>query len=103
MTDSSLEGGAKWYEVLNATHEGCVVPLNVILFRAREGSALYDSVSSTKMIGAINATRNMYVTPGKGGAARLAVSNWMTGLRVNETTGKGDYDIVIETLQNVMQ
>lgn len=103
MTDSSPEGGAKWYEVLNATYEGSVVPLNVILFRAREGSALYDSVSSAKMISAINVTRNMYVTPGKGGAARIAVSNWMTELRTNEVTGKGDYEIVIETLRSVMQ
>jgi len=113
-------GGAHWYEVLNANFpvpEGSrytstrdrtrhaplyVVPLNIVLFRAREGSALYEPNSSSKLIKAINDTRNIYVSPGKGGAARLAVSNWLTGLR-NDEDGRGDFDIVIDALRRIMQ
>lgn len=104
---SSTTGGARWYEVLNASFsEGQagaqVVPLNIVLFRARESSVLYQPDSSSKLIQAINDTRNLYVSPGKDGAARLAVSNWLTGLRRNEE-GKNDLEIVVSTLKKVMQ
>lgn len=122
MTDTSDTGGGRWYEVMNATEldvsDGqLVVPLNVVLFRARARSnppvtadadpipadfdpSLPDGLSSTRLVQAINATRAMYVSPAKN-AVRLAVSNWMTGLRKNDE-GKGDYEIVTETLKHVM-
>ena len=117
---STSGGGAPWYEVLNASFpvpEGnqdtstqdrtrhallYVVPLNIVLFRAREGSALYEPNSSSKLIKAINDTRNIYVSPGKGGTARLAFSNWLTGLR-KDKEGSGDFEIVIDTLRRIMQ
>ncbi|KAF8319744.1 PLP-dependent transferase [Clavulina sp. PMI_390] len=123
MTPKSAGGGAEWYEVLNASYDQRdetsamaatavavgdsnitnVVPLNVILFRPRSGSPLYHPTQgSMSLIQAVNQTRKMYITPGVGGAARLAVSNWMTGLRTNEE-GKSDFDIVTDTLREVMQ
>jgi len=120
ISTSGDGGGAQWYEVLNAsfsvpegsqhtsTQDGTrralryVVPLNIVLFRARKGSALYEPNSSSKLIKAINGTRKIYVSPGKGGAARLAVSNWLTGLRKDEE-GRGDFEIVIDTLRRIMQ
>lgn len=119
MQSTEQNGGAQWYEVLNATYnpldgdgssatkahqEGMpdlVVPLNIILFRAREGSKLYHSKGSSLLIKAINDTRKMYVSPGKDGAVRLAVSNWMTGLRT-DGEGRSDFDIVVDTLRGVM-
>jgi glutamate/tyrosine decarboxylase-like PLP-dependent enzyme len=98
--------GAKWYEVLNA--ETGVVPgkvdLNVVLFRAREGcgvKAFEGAGGGAALMNAINETRLMYVSPGTGGAVRLAVSNWMTGLG-GEAKGKGDFEIVTEVLEGVM-
>lgn len=107
MSSTEEGGGVQWYEVLNASFcEGQtnvhVVPLNVVLFRAREGSALYEPSSSLKLIKTINDTRNLYISPGKGGAARLAVSNWLTGLRTDEE-GRSDFEIVVDTLRKVMQ
>lgn len=105
--------GKEWYEVLNATydmdhsgHRAAVVPLNIVLFRARGPTpALFgpnevDGLGSIRLVQAVNATRKMYVSPGKGGV-RLAVSNWMTGLRTNDE-GNGDLNIVKETLRGVM-
>jgi hypothetical protein len=107
MSSAEESGGARWYEVLNASffegQDGAqVVPLNVVLFRAREGSVLYEPGSSSNLIKAINDTRNLYISPGKGGAARLAVSNWLTGLRRDEE-GRSDLEIVLGTLRKVMQ
>ncbi|KAG9118317.1 hypothetical protein FRC07_007227 [Ceratobasidium sp. 392] len=96
--------GSKWYEVLNAT-TGAVsgkVDLNVVLFRARKGCGVPEFEGATggaKLIKAVNETRKMYVSPGVGGAVRLAVSNWMTGL---SDEGEGDYKIVLEVLEGVM-
>lgn len=114
-------GGSAWYELLNATYNTednfkdeadhaesnnndgkMVVPLNIVLFRAREGSKLYHPSGSSLLVKAINDTRKMYVSPGKDGTARIAVSNWMTGLRT-DTDGRGDYNIVLHTLRSVMQ
>lgn len=111
MLSEGEGGGAQWYEVLNATYKPeqdialdseKVVPLNIVLFRAREGSRLHHPKGSSLLIKAINATRKMYVSPGRDGAARLAVSNWMTGLRTDED-GKNDFEIVVNTLRSVMQ
>ena len=104
--------GSTWYEVLNASYNpksplpqssapspkstGLVVPLNIVLFRAH-GST---QAGLPQLIQAINSTRRMYVSPGAGGI-RLAVSNWMTGLRQDDE-GKGDLEIVTETLKSVM-
>ncbi|KAG8720320.1 hypothetical protein FRC09_009763 [Ceratobasidium sp. 395] len=97
--------GSKWYEVLNA-NTGFVpgkVDLNVILFRAREACGILEfegGHGGANLIKAINGTRKMYVSPGIGGAVRLAVSNWMTGLSGG---GHGDFDIIVEVLEGVMQ
>ncbi|KAG8740297.1 hypothetical protein FRC10_004515 [Ceratobasidium sp. 414] len=97
--------GSKWYEILNV-NTGAVagkVDLNIILFRAREGCGVPDfegAAGGGKLIKAINETRKMYVSPGVGGAVRLAVSNWMTGL---SEEGDGDFNIVAEVLEGVMQ
>ena len=72
------------YEVQNLDKTGDV-PLNVVLFRAMGDN---DGTGAARLAQAINATRLMYVSPGKG-AVRLAVSNWMTGL------GDDDEDFVI--------
>jgi len=88
---NSDEGGRMWYEVLNLTREGKdgqkSVPLNVVLFRARAGTApvayLHPSHGSPLLCKAINATRRMYTSPTvyQGVAAvRIAVSNWGTEL-----------------------
>ncbi|KAG8704049.1 hypothetical protein FRC09_003801 [Ceratobasidium sp. 395] len=96
--------GSKWYEVLNA-NTGFVpgkVDLNVVLFRAREGCGILElegGLGGANLIKAINRTRRMYVSPGIGGAVRLAVSNWMTGL----SGGHEDFNIIVEVLEGVMQ
>ncbi|CAG8618215.1 16435_t:CDS:2, partial [Acaulospora colombiana] len=91
---SSPEEGGRWFEVLNLRllKSGVTsVPLNVVLFRPKDGAnvpQVYRSSMHTQPNGAsaalirdINATKKMYVTPGgyPGGAIRIAVSNWMTG------------------------
>ncbi|KAH8918242.1 PLP-dependent transferase [Atractiella rhizophila] len=70
--------------------------LNVVLFKSKRGK-------SGEMVRLINASGKMFVTPTKWrgeDAARLAVSNWMTGL----DHGKGeaeDWEIVQQVLEQV--
>jgi hypothetical protein len=118
MNDEGETGGARWFEVLNAVEKDdvggdLVVPLNVVLFRARARltSSPYsvptrfdpshpDGLASARLVQSINDSRCMYVSPAKN-AVRLAVSNWMTGLR-RDVGGKDDFTIVTETLKRVM-
>lgn len=116
--------GSKWYEVLNLRKLAVVingrttvkvtVPLNVVLFRARDvegvpaiyrrstysGRGQSDAAAAAALVRDINATGVMYVSPGayEGGAVRIAVSNWMTGLN---DSGK-DIRLVKKTLKQVM-
>ncbi len=72
------------------------VPLNIVLFRARSRDKY---TTHTALVGAINATRRMYVsgTVWEGqGAVRVAVSNWRTG------TGDGDEDEILEIVKQVL-
>jgi hypothetical protein len=95
------EEGGKWYECLNLrkvdNERGVIsVPLNIVLFRARDVEGVPEryrsrspkvGLSSTLptrgLIADINASKEIYVSPGVymdgGGAVRIAVSNWMTG------------------------
>ncbi|QRV92139.1 Pyridoxal-dependent decarboxylase conserved domain [Ceratobasidium sp. AG-Ba] len=96
--------GSKWYEVLNA-NTGLVpgkVDLNVVLFRPKAGCGIPGFEGPTggvKLVKAINETRRMYVSPGVGGAVRLAVSNWATGFN----DGDEDFKVVVEVLEAVMR
>lgn len=100
--------GSRWYRVLNVD-TGAVpsqVDLNVVLFRAKDdcGVDSYTSrnpAGSAVLVNAINGTRKMYVSPGAGGAVRLAVSNWMTGLDKGDGE-TGDFEIVVGVLEEVM-
>ena len=85
------EDGQRWYEVLNLTHQGKdgqqMVPLNIVLFRARPGAApatyLHPAHGAALLCKAINTTRKMYTSPTvyQGVAAvRIAISNWGTEL-----------------------
>lgn len=100
------EEGGKWYECLNlrqmANNGRMNVPLNIVLFRARQVEDVPEryrsrspevgpssSLASRALIADINALKEIYVSPGVymggdkngsgGGAVRIAVSNWMTG------------------------
>jgi glutamate/tyrosine decarboxylase-like PLP-dependent enzyme len=137
------EEGGRWFECLNLREiafpdeairtEGNVkarrtVPLNVVLFRAKEveavpavyrGSQFMGNLQETStrdneternkrralanaaLVRDINATKKMYVSPGgyPGGALRIAVSNWMTG----RNDGGADLECVKEVLRGVMK
>jgi hypothetical protein len=114
--------GSKWYEVLNLSHASsfvspseAVVPLNIVLFRARDGPqcpSIFsptspDGLGSSRLVRAINDTRRLYVSPARN-AVRIAVSNWMTGLPPspsplhNNSINKDDFEIVTEALVSVM-
>lgn len=120
---SDPDQGGQWYEVLNLRNiptrlenssgngqeTNLTVPLNVILFRALDNHLVPEKFRlspsncgnpSAALVHAINRKRGIYVSPGayRGGAVRIAVSNWITGL---EDDGE-DLRIVIETLTNVM-
>jgi hypothetical protein len=97
------EEGGKWYECLNLRKkEGKIsVPLNIVLFRARDVEDVPEryrsrspvggpssSLPSRALITDINALKEIYVSPGVyiggdnnggSGAVRIAISNWMTG------------------------
>ncbi|KIM28033.1 hypothetical protein M408DRAFT_329689 [Serendipita vermifera MAFF 305830] len=123
--------GSQWYECLNlrdmdprgeritpisarGIQDFRTVPLNVVLFRARnvdnvpvsyrrstsDEQAKQDVLATIMLIKDINATKRMFVSPGAypGGAIRIAVSNWMTGLNDSGT----DLECVKEVLQEVM-
>jgi glutamate/tyrosine decarboxylase-like PLP-dependent enzyme len=103
--------GSKWYQVLNIETGAILgqVDLNVILFRAKDdcGVGMYaprNPTGSSALVSAINETRRMYVTPSVGsdgrGAVRIAVSNWMTGLRRGEEVN--DFEVVIGVLEEIM-
>ena len=109
--------GSKWYEVLNlslslssVSPSEAVVPLNIVLFRARAGPqcpsiyspASSDGLGSSRLVRAINDTRRLYVSPAEN-AVRIAVSNWMTGLpRPHYPANKDDFEIVTAALIDVM-
>ncbi|KAF9517184.1 hypothetical protein BS47DRAFT_1389988 [Hydnum rufescens UP504] len=110
--------GSKWFEVLNLSpgvssisHSEPVVPLNIVLFRARPGPlcpAIFshtssDGLGSSRLVRAINDTRRLYVSPSMN-AVRIAVSNWMTGLPPahSNSADKDDFDIVTAALIDVM-
>jgi hypothetical protein len=138
------EEGGRWFECLNLREiaspneeelrtEGNVkakrtVPLNVVLFRAKDVDAvpavyrgsqfLGDpgktstreneternekcALANAALIRDINATKRVYVSPGgyPGGALRIAVSNWMTGWN----DGGADLECVKEVLRGVMK
>jgi hypothetical protein len=116
--------GSFWYEVLNLRKMAVVVdgrttvkitvPLNVVLFRAKDvegvpaiyrrstytGKGESQGAAAAALVRDINATGMMYVSPGayEGGAVRMAVSNWMTGLN---DLGK-DIRTVKQVLKQVM-
>lgn len=109
------EAGGRWYEVLNLRQIALsedkdeitkTVPLNIVLFRPRDGDnvpVIYRSSGlspSAVLVKAINGTRRMYVSPGayKGGAVRIAVSNWMTA----KDDGGYDLEVVKGALTEVM-
>jgi glutamate/tyrosine decarboxylase-like PLP-dependent enzyme len=112
--------GKEWYEVLNlrtvppllanSSEQAAgvteqTVPLNILLFRARESCSLEAFRPSTEnheksLARAINVTTKMYVSPTEG-AVRIAVSNWCTGTRV-DADGNDDFDVVVGVLKGVM-
>jgi hypothetical protein len=139
------EEGGRWFECLNLremsfTNEDnalrvkgdfkaqMTVPLNVVLFRARDADAVPAVYRGSQLIGNaqegqagereternqkrslanaflvrdINATKRMYVSPGDypGGALRIAVSNWMTA----RNDGGSDLECVKEVLRGMMK
>jgi glutamate/tyrosine decarboxylase-like PLP-dependent enzyme len=88
--------GSKYYQVLTPSTDFKV--LNILLFTSisRPGSNP-GSVEVLRQM--INQTGKMYVTQTiwrRRGAIRLAVSNWMTGLK--HETGEDDFEIVVKVL-----
>lgn len=82
-----------------------IIPLNIVLFRGSSSSPYSpsDPTSATRLTEAINATHSMYVTGTKwrgGGAIRLAVSNWRTG--VPGQVGEDQWEVVRGVLEEVM-
>ena len=79
------QAGGEWYELVNGTNSPGerTVPLNIVLFRGKEGSRYppSDPGSAARLIKAINETRRIFVTITSWdgvGAVRIAVSNWRT-------------------------
>jgi len=110
----SYGDGKGWYEVLNLFEPTrnkfgemeMNVPLNIVLFRASESCPVEKFRPSTpdsgrELLHAINADREVFVTPGPNGTLRVAVSNWMTGLGVNKE-GLTDLEITVRTLTKIM-
>jgi glutamate/tyrosine decarboxylase-like PLP-dependent enzyme len=110
---SSPEEGGRWFEVLNIRRlksGEMSIPLNVVLFRPRNDTnvpQVYRSSAYTQpnaacasLVRDINATKRIFVTPGSytGGAIRIAVSNWMTGLNDDGQ----DLEVVKSVLRGLM-
>ncbi|KAG7562513.1 hypothetical protein FFLO_02092 [Filobasidium floriforme] len=79
------QAGGEWYELVNGTTSPGerTVPLNIVLFRGKEGSRYppSDPGSAARLVKAINETRRIFVTItswDRVGAVRIAVSNWRT-------------------------
>lgn len=110
--DPDQEGG-RWYEVLNLRETGGIrtVPLNVLLFRARDVEGVpmayrksnysHGAAAVAALVEKINARGVIYVSPGgyPGGAIRIAVSNWLTG----HNDGGADLIRTKSALRDVMQ
>lgn len=96
-----IEGG-RWYTVINIETTTASLPLNIVLFRAKEETPFppSDSTSTPRLLHAINTQRLVYVTATSWdgvGALRIAVSNWRTGLE-----GNGDYEALVKALSGAM-
>lgn len=96
-----IEGG-RWYTVINIETTTASLPLNIVLFRAKEETPFppSDSTSTPRLLHAINSQRLVYVTATSWdvvGALRIAVSNWRTGLE-----GNGDYEALVKALNGAM-
>ena len=79
------QAGGQWYELVNGPNSPGerTVPLNIVLFRGKEGSRYppSDPGSAARFVKAINETRRIFVTITSWdgvGAVRIAVSNWRT-------------------------
>lgn len=91
--------GQKLFEVLNLSENPVgnasaqsVVPLNIILFRARDST----TASSGKLQNTINKAGQLYLTPGPNHSLRIAVSNWQTGEAYDH-----NFDAVITALKTL--
>jgi len=109
--------GKQWYEVQNLSEpvvdkgnqggkKKLTVPLNVVLFRAKDTCPVERFRPSHpdagfQLLEAINKDQKIFLTPGPNGMLRLAVSNWLTGLD-QDKDGQTDMEIITDTLRKVM-
>lgn len=104
------QAGGEWYELANGTNSPGerTVPLNIVLFRGKEGSRYppSDPGSAARLIKAINETRRIFVTITSWdgvGAVRIAVSNWRTANGKSSVEASSELAEVKAVLTQVMR
>jgi hypothetical protein len=102
--------GGEWYELVNGTTSPAerAVPLNIVLFRGKEGSRYppSDPGSAARLVKAINETRRIFVTITSWdglGAVRIAVSNWRTANDENGVEASSELVEVLSVLTDAMR
>lgn len=104
--------GAKSYTLINeippsTSTSNRLVPLNIVLFRARENTSFPPSIadSAAKLVKAINDTRRIFVTVTSWeglGAVRIAVSNWRTAKGWERVEESEEFREMVDVLEGVM-
>jgi hypothetical protein len=104
------QAGGQWYELVNGINSPGerTVPLNIVLFRGKEGSRYppSDPGSAARLVKAINETRRIFVTITSWdgvGAVRIAVSNWRTANGKTSVEASSELAEVKAVLTQVMR
>jgi hypothetical protein len=104
------QAGGQWYELVNGINSPGerTVPLNIVLFRGKEGSQYppSDPGSAARLVKAINETRRIFVTITSWdgvGAVRIAVSNWRTANGKTSVEASSELAEVKAVLTQVMR
>lgn len=104
------QAGGQWYELVNGINSPGerTVPLNIVLFRGKEGSRYppSDHGSAARLVKAINETRRIFVTITSWdgvGAVRIAVSNWRTANGKSSVEASSELAEVKAVLTQVMR